>query len=74
MTGTAGEESLHAWVIAEIDGIWYNLDPTWDAAGKPYRFFLVGGERFSDHVPGETFCTEAFRKMCPLSKTDCPNV
>lgn len=71
VTGTAaGEdgEELHAWVIAEIDGLWYDLDPTWDAGGEEYRFFLVGENDFADHIRGERFMTEEFLASHPMAE------
>ena len=61
-------EKLHAWVIAELDGLWYGLDPTWDAGGAEYRFFLAGEEAFADHIPGERFRTEDFRRTYPMAE------
>ena len=61
-------EKLHAWVIAELDGLWYGLDPTWDAGGAEYRFFLAGEEAFADHIPGERFRTEDFRRTHPMAE------
>ena len=71
VTGTASDKEgteLHAWVIAEVDGLWYGLDPTWDAGAEEYRFFLAGEEAFADHVPGERFTTEGFRREHPMAE------
>ena len=46
VTGTAGDEELHAWLIAELDGSWYLLDPTWDAGQENYRYCLRGTDDF----------------------------
>ena len=73
VTGSAGEESLHAWVIAKVGNEWYHLDPTWDAgADDPsgFRYFLVGTESFQDHVPGEKFTTVEFCSAYPLAEQD----
>ena len=72
VTGTAsGEEGVekHAWVIAALDGQYYNLDPTWDAGSEEYRFFLLGERAFADHLRGEEFETEAFRTRYPMAET-----
>ena len=61
---------LHAWIIAAVDGRYYNLDPTWDAGQAEYRYFLVGETHFSDHVAGEAFRTEAFRTQYPMAPED----
>ena len=71
VTGTASDgegAELHAWVIAEVDGLWYNLDPTWDAGAEEYRFFLVGEKDFVDHIPGERFAAEKFRAAHPMAE------
>lgn len=48
VTGTAGDEELHAWLITEIDGLWYLLDPTWDAGQETYRYLLQGTDAFAE--------------------------
>lgn len=48
VTGTAGDEELHAWLITEIDGLWYLLDPTWDAGQDTYRYLLQGTDAFAE--------------------------
>ena len=40
----------HGWNIAEIDGLYYNLDSTWDAGRSMYSYFLVCPDNFTDHV------------------------
>ena len=51
VTGTAGDEALHAWLIVELDGLWYLLDPTWDAGQEEYRYLLKGTDAFADDGP-----------------------
>ena len=68
VTGRAGEEELHAWVIAEVDGLYYHLDPTWDAGAEEYRCFLVGKNDFADHVPAERFAVRGFSEKHPVSE------
>ncbi|MGT2844497.1 transglutaminase domain-containing protein [Streptococcus hongkongensis] len=38
----------HRWNLVQIDGIWYNLDTTWDSLGGRvrYQYFLVEKEAF----------------------------
>ena len=68
VTGAAeGEEALHAWIIAELEGQYYNLDPTWDAGTEPSRYFLLGSAEFGDHVPGERFQSAEFTARCPMA-------
>lgn len=70
VTGKAEDEALHAWVIANADGAYYLLDPSWDADSKDaYRYFLIGMEEDAGrHVPGAAFTTESFTKRYPLAK------
>lgn len=51
VTGTAGDEELHAWLIVELDGLWYLLDPTWDAGQEEYRYLLTGTDAFAGGGP-----------------------
>lgn len=58
-----GEEEPHAWNQVKIEGIWYNVDVTWDDPATPgkektdheknnYSYFLVSDETLSkDHIP-----------------------
>ena len=71
VTGTAmGEETddLHAWVIAGIGGLWYNLDPTWDAGLEEYRYFLKGESDFEGHVRNEKFLSDEFLAQYPMAQ------
>ena len=68
VTGQAETDGLHAWVIAELDGLYYLLDPTRDAGKEEYRYFLTGTEDAAGYLPGEAFRTEAFRKEYPLAE------
>lgn len=56
----------HAWNKVQIDGEWYNLDPTWNhpraTSGRhnEYRYFLVSDEYIKDtHRPIDTDLPEA---------------
>lgn len=47
----------HAWNIVEVDGAYYQVDPTWDAGKHPnqYLYFLVSDQTMGrDHRPSET--------------------
>ena len=70
VTGKAEDESLHAWVIVNVNGAYYLLDPSWDADGEDgYRYFLIGSEEDAGrHVPGAAFTTESFMKRHPLAE------
>lgn len=68
VTGTAGEETLHAWVIARVGEVWYLLDPTWDAGKEEYDYCLAGTAESLDHVPGKAFTSEEFTTLYPLAE------
>ena len=70
VTGEAENEALHAWVIAEENGLYYLLDPTWDAGNEDgYRYFMIGTkEDNGTHTPGEAFCSPAFQEAYPMAE------
>lgn len=41
-----GNGALHAWNIAELNGVYYNLDSTWDAGKDLYGYFLCSENDF----------------------------
>ena len=60
-TNSSGQTESHAWNCAKIDGIWYEIDATWDdpiiigngykANVYKYRYFLKGTVSFEkDHI------------------------
>lgn len=68
VTGEAEEEKLHAWVIVEADGLYYQLDPTWDAGHDEYRYFMAGTKQTEDRTLNEKFLTEEFTARYPLAE------
>lgn len=68
VTGQAETDGLHAWVIAEVNGLCYLLDPTRDAGKDEYRYFLLGTAEATQYLPGEDFRTETFLKEYPLAE------
>ena len=61
----------HAWNLACIDGLYYNLDCTWDAGGSPttYVYFLKNDAAFqSSHFRKEEFADEAFYQAYPMGE------
>lgn len=63
-----GKETLHAWVIAELGGLYYGLDPTWDAGREEYGLFLLGREDFADHIPAKHFQNDEFSARYPMAE------
>ena len=48
--GVDNSQEYHAWIIVELNGIYYKLDAIWDAGRETYRYFLKGSEKlFRSH-------------------------
>ena len=69
-----GNGGGHAWNIVKLDGRYYNLDATWDAAwveaGLSYEYFLRCDETFDDHFRDEEFDTYEFYGEYPMGAED----
>lgn len=54
VTGTAvtqdGSEEYHAWVRIELDGEYFNADPTWDSVSGGREFFMKPDGEFPRHT------------------------
>lgn len=73
ITGMAeydGVSEYHSWNIVRIDGVYYNIDPTWDRALNTHDYFLKSDASFTDHVRDEQFTTEAFYEQYPMAESD----
>lgn len=73
ITGTSGGEN-HAWNIVKLDGRWYNLDATWDAAPEiggvmSWTYFLKSPTDFRDHTRFSPYTTDSFEADHPMSQT-----
>ncbi len=58
--GRAGSVN-HAWIMVEIDGVWYYLDPTWDAglASDDWQYYLIGSSQFlTNHIWVDQYQTD----------------
>ena len=62
-----GNNDRHGWNIAKLDGMYYNLDATWDAGNSTYRYFLVSTDNFDDHTRFEEYETAEFHQTYPMA-------
>lgn len=70
ITGYADGE-YHAWNIAELDGLWYNIDVTWDKLTGTHENYMKSDVTFSEsHIRDEIFCNAEFYAGYPMSQTD----
>ena len=60
----------HGWNIAAVDGLYYNLDSTWDAGQSVYSYFLVSPDNFTDHVRYPDYDTAEFHEVYPMAATN----
>lgn len=63
--------ATHSWNIVDIDGNYYNLDPTWDDnyydQGLGYQYFLKCPAHFSGHDREAQYKTSAFNAKYPMT-------
>lgn len=65
-----GNSDAHGWNIAQLKGLYYDLDSTWDAGKTDYRYFLKCEDNFGNHTRNEEYCSAAFNEEYPMSETD----
>ncbi len=74
ITGNAvcgNESEYHAWNIAEADGIYYNIDVTWDSQNGTHGYFLKSDTEFSEtHIRDEQYSTKDFYEKYPMSENN----
>lgn len=73
VSGTANGGG-HGWNIVKLNGLYYNVDATWDAtwyqSGAAYNWFLRGSSNFTDHVAGDDYSTPDFKQEYPIDPAD----
>jgi transglutaminase/protease-like cytokinesis protein 3 len=68
LTGTAGEQAeFHAWNLVCIDGLYYNLDVTWDDTNGNDACFLKSDADFPEHTRDAQFLTTEFYEQYPMA-------
>ena len=69
-----GNGGAHAWNIAKMGSLYYDLDATWDAiwkkAGLDYEFFLRSDANFDDHTRDAEYATASFYASYPMGTGD----
>lgn len=65
-----GNGGGHGWNIVELDGLYYDLDATWDAGRTSWSYFLRCDANFGDHTRDEEYCTNDFYAAYPMSTVD----
>ena len=65
--GGTGAGETHTWNIAELDGLWYNLDAMWDSGMTEYNWFLKNTWDFSIHNRYLEYETMEFHRAYPMA-------
>ena len=66
ISGT-GNGDAHGWNIVCLDGLYYNLDTTWDAGNREYSYFLKCEADFPDHIRDAEYMTDEFNAAYPMA-------
>lgn len=73
ISGIADQEP-HAWNIVKLDGLWYNIDCTWDdpvgvfgVNRYQYDYFLKSNADFKDHKRDKEYDTDEFNLRYAMS-------
>ena len=61
----------HGWNIVEINGLYYDVDSTWDAGqALNYYYFLKCENNFLGHQRSDTYATDEFNQRYPMAAED----
>ena len=63
-----GNGGAHGWNIVKLDGVYYNVDSTWDAGLTDYNYFLVNTWNFLDHTRYLEYETWEFHDTYPMAE------
>ena len=69
ITGVDEQGGAHGWNIVALDGVYYNLDSTWDSGYDEYRYFLKGSADFPEHYRDAAYELEEFHAAYPMADT-----
>ncbi len=71
ISGT-GNGGRHGWNIVCLNGVYYNLDATWDAprTAENYNYFLKCDDNFSDHTRDPQYTGADFYSRYPMGRKD----
>ena len=67
-----GNGGNHGWNIVRLNGVYYNLDATWDAPRTVgnYIYFLRCDNNFSDHTRDQQYADADFYSRYPMGRRD----
>jgi hypothetical protein len=66
ITGT-GCDKPHTWNLVAIDGLWYDLDLTWDDTTHSSTYFLKSAADFGYHKSDAAFNSVSFTSKYPIA-------
>ena len=66
-----GNGGAHGWNIVGLNGLYYDVDSTWDAGQAPdYYYFLKCEDNFIGHQRSDTYKTDDFNAEYPMASED----
>lgn len=75
ISGVTADGEHHGWNLVKCGAYWYNIDTTWEQLYKgknisivKQNYLLKSDQDFQDHIPNESYQTEAFRLTHPMAK------